>query len=113
MTDQLNADEIKELLARFRDQQFAVLVATAITLAAETCPDVLQRALAQVFDLTTTTQRAEEACRLAQSAFNSASLITAQIRELMEEINVGLDRLEKRIDQIAHNIEEKEKRQQW
>jgi predicted helicase len=81
-----NTENIINALRTSRDEEFARLFILWIGIAAEKNPDLLQKALAQVFDLSAIVETATRAMLVVSKAQEAAERCRAEIRELEERL---------------------------
>jgi hypothetical protein len=87
-------EELTAAIGRARDTQFADLILLAISLAAETHPELLQKALAKVFDLGAIRETYKRAVEATKE-------MVGRMQKLREEEMILRDRitkLENRLD---------------
>jgi hypothetical protein len=96
MTDQRLRSELGEA----RNAYFAEMATVWIGLAAATHPEELRKAFASVFDLA----GVEESHKRLALVLAQSQAVAVQARELLHEVSVSLDRIEKRLDYLDYTL---------
>jgi hypothetical protein len=93
-------DELLTALSRTRDERFAVMLTLAIGIAAETHPDELRKAMAQVFDLTA---YEAEAVKLSQT-FSNLLILSDQAHNRLRETEERVKKAEAALDRLRETF---------
>lgn len=97
-------------LSRWRDRYFAELIPVLIGLAAETHPEQLRKALAKVFSLECVEEMTQRVMLDTERAQQAASDTATEVRELISQVHVDLDKIDARIDGLRYEVELLERR---
>lgn len=104
--EQLTTAELLEVSARYWAVEHARLWVAQLVLASEICPELVQGALAKVFNLSATKAVMDRADHAARESLAEAQKVASDVRILGEDVHKQLEEIERQIDNLHSRLTE-------